>query len=71
MTLRLTDEQAADLEAVASVESVPVAEVVRRAIAAFIEERRRDPAFQRRLRASVDRQREVLDRLAPATGPRR
>ena len=64
MTLRLSDEQAAELEAIARVENVPIAEEVRRAIADLIAERRRDKAFQARLRASVERNREILERLA-------
>ena len=64
MTLRLPAEQAAELEAVAETEGVPVAEAVRQAIAAHIEQRRKDKAFQARLRASIERNREVLQRLA-------
>ena len=46
---RLDPEQAAELEAVAEVEGVPVAEAIRNAIAEHIEARRRDEAFQARL----------------------
>lgn len=64
MTLRLTDEQAEELEAIAKVENVPIAEEVRRAIAELIDARRQDRAFQARLRASMERNREILERLA-------
>ena len=64
MTLRLTNEVAADLEAIARVENVPVAEEVRVAIGRHIEERRKDVAFQARLRASLARNQEILQRLA-------
>lgn len=64
MTLRLTDEQAEELEAIARVENVPIAEEVRRAIAELIEARRQDSAFQARLRSSMERNREILERLA-------
>ncbi len=64
MTVRLTDEQAMDLEAMAQAEGIPVAEAVRQAVAAQIEARRKDKAFQARLRASLGRNRRVLQRLA-------
>jgi hypothetical protein len=64
MTLRLNDEQAAELEAIARVENVPIAEEVRKALAEHIERRRRDRDFQARLRESIKRNQEILDRLA-------
>jgi hypothetical protein len=64
MTIRLTEEQAAELDAIARVENVPIAEEVRRALAAHIAARRRDGAFQERLRESMERNREILERLA-------
>jgi predicted transcriptional regulator len=64
MTLRLTDEQAAELDAIAQVENVPVAEEVRRALAEHIAARRKDREFQARLKASIERNQEILRRLA-------
>lgn len=64
MTLRLTDEQAAELEAVAFVESRPIADVVRQAIADLIDARRGDEEFQKRLQASFQHHRAMLARLA-------
>jgi hypothetical protein len=64
MTLRLDDEQAAELEAIARVENVPIAEEVRKALAEHIARRRRDRAFQARLKASMKRNQEILERLA-------
>ncbi len=64
MTVRLPDDQATDLEAMAQVDGVPVAEAVRRAIASQIEARRKDKAFQARLQASLERNRKILERLA-------
>jgi hypothetical protein len=64
MTLRLTQEQAETLEAVAEVDGVPVAEAVRVAINEHIERRRKDKAFQDRLRASLERNRRILEILA-------
>jgi predicted DNA-binding protein len=63
-TLRLPDDQAADLEALARAEGIPIAEAVRQAIAAQIEARRKDDAFQARLRASMERNHVILERLA-------
>jgi hypothetical protein len=64
MTLRLSDEQAAELEAMALVEGVPIAKEIRKAIAEHIASRRNDRAFQDRLKASLRRHRELLQRLA-------
>ncbi len=64
MTLRLNDDQAAELEAIARIENVPIAEEVRKALAEHIERRRRDRAFQARLKASMKRNQEILNRLA-------
>jgi hypothetical protein len=64
MTLRLSDEQAAELEAMALIEAVPIAEEIRKAIAEHIAKRRKDRAFQERLKASLKRHQELLQRLA-------
>lgn len=63
-TLRLPADQAEALEAIAGVDDVSVNEEIQRAIAAHIEARRADPEFRRRLKASMDRNREILERLA-------
>jgi predicted DNA-binding protein len=64
MTLRLAQEQAEALEAVAQADGIPVAEVVRTAIDEHIQQRRKDTAFQDRLRASVERNQRILEKLA-------
>lgn len=64
MTVRLPADQAEDLEAVAQAEGIPVAEVIRRAVAEHIEGKMRDPGFQTRLRRQIERNRRVLRRLA-------
>ena len=64
MTLRLSQEQAEALEAVAQADGVPVAEAVRMAINEHIERRRKDKAFQDRLRASLERNQRILEKLA-------
>jgi hypothetical protein len=64
MTIRFDQDQAEALEAVARVEGVPISETIRRAITEHIEERRKDEEFQKRLRASLERNREILEQLA-------
>lgn len=64
MTIRFEDGQAEELEAVAKVDGMPVSEAIREAIDQHIENRRKDKEFQARLRASLDRNREILEKLA-------
>lgn len=64
MTVRLDAEQAEALEQVAQVDQVPVAEAVRKAVESHIDTRRHDPEFRVRLKASLERNREILERLA-------
>jgi predicted transcriptional regulator len=64
MTVRLDPEQAAELEAIAEVSGGPVSEEIRQAIAEHIEAKRKDKAFQARLKASIERHREILEKLA-------
>jgi Arc/MetJ-type ribon-helix-helix transcriptional regulator len=64
MTLRLPDEIAADLEAIARADETSVSDAVREAIERHIAERRKDKEFKARLRNIIERDRQVLDRLA-------
>jgi predicted transcriptional regulator len=64
MTVRLDPEQAAELEAIAEVNGGPVSEEIRQAIADHIDAKRKDKTFQARLKASIERHREILDKLA-------
>ena len=64
MTLRLDTDTAEQLEAVAQVEGVPVAEVIREALVEHIQSRRNDAGFQERLTASLERNRTILERLS-------
>jgi predicted transcriptional regulator len=64
MSLRLEDEQARALNALAMAEETSVSEVIRDAIADRIEKRRGDKDFQDRLKRAVERNREALDLLA-------
>lgn len=63
-TIRQSAEQADELDFVARVDGVPVSEAIRDAIAAHIDARRSDPAFQQRLRERIDADRNILKRLA-------
>lgn len=63
-TVRLPADQAEALEAMAAIDEVSANEEIRRAISAHIEARRADTDFQQRLQASVERNREILERLA-------
>jgi predicted transcriptional regulator len=63
-TVRLDDDQAEELEAVAKVDGLPVAEEIRQAIAERIEQRRNDEQFRARLRQSIEDNQKILDRLA-------
>lgn len=64
MTLRLSDELAADLEAMARVDDVPVSEAIRVAIDERIKARREDKQFQARLRRLMAENQRALERLA-------
>ena len=63
-TVRLDDDQAAELEAIAKVDGVSVAEEIRQAITIQIAERRKDDEFRTRLRQSIQDNQKVLERLA-------
>ncbi len=52
------------LVATTLVRAVSVNEEIRRAIATHIEARRQDADFQKRLQDSIDRNKEILERLA-------
>jgi predicted transcriptional regulator len=60
MTIRLSPEQAEELETIATVDELPVSEVVRAAIASHIAERRGDDDFRRGLRERIERAQRLL-----------
>jgi len=62
--LRLEQSVAEELEFVASVEGLTVADALRQAVAGHLESRRDDQEFQERLRASRARDRELYERLS-------
>jgi predicted transcriptional regulator len=64
MSLRLDEDQARALDAVAMACETTVSEVVRDAISERIEKLRKDTDFKARLQRAVERNREALDLLA-------
>jgi len=64
LTVRLPDDLAADTEALARVEGKSVNETIKDALAAAVEQRRRDPKFKQRIRKIIEEDRELLERLA-------
>ena len=60
MTIRLSAEQAEELNTVATVDGQPVSEVIRMAIAGHIEQRKRDAGFQDGLRQRIERAQRML-----------
>ena len=64
LTVRLSDELAADTAAIARVDGSSVNETVKQALSEAIERRRSDPNFRARLRRIVSEDQELLERLA-------
>jgi predicted transcriptional regulator len=62
MTIRLSADQADELETVASVDDQPVSEVIRAAISAHIAQRKQDEDFQQGLQARIERAQRMLDK---------
>lgn len=60
MTIRLSAEQAEQLETVATVDDQPVSEVIRAAIAEHIERRKQDGQFQDSLKGRIERAQRLL-----------
>ena len=60
MTIRLSLEQAEQLETVAAVDDLPISEVIRAAIAEHIDARRTDQAFRDSLRGRLERAESLL-----------
>lgn len=64
MSLRLPEEKAAELAAIARADDMPISEAVRVAIDNHIAAKRADKDFQKRLKQRLEEDREVLERLA-------
>lgn len=63
-SLRIPEDLAEELNAVARADDVPVSEAVRAAIYRYIADRKADPQFRVRLRELLEKDREVLERLS-------
>jgi predicted transcriptional regulator len=63
-TIRIDDELKVEVDAVAGADDVPASEVVRAALYCYIAERKSAPQFQARLRELLEKDREVIERLA-------
>jgi predicted transcriptional regulator len=61
MTIRLSHEQAEELELVAAVSRQPVSEIIRSAIAEHLETRKQDKAFRKGLRARIERAQRMIN----------
>lgn len=63
-TVRIDDGLNDEVNAVARADDVPASEVVRAALYRYIAERKTDPEFQARLHELLEKDREVIERLA-------
>jgi hypothetical protein len=64
MSLRLPDEQAADIALVARADGMHISEVMRLAAEQYVAARRKDEAFQKRLKEFLERDRKAVERLS-------
>jgi Arc/MetJ-type ribon-helix-helix transcriptional regulator len=64
ISLRLPEEIAAEIAAVARADEISVSKAIREAIEAHIATRRADKTFKDRLKRRLEEDRELLERLA-------
>lgn len=64
MSLRLSEDLAAEMASICRVDEVTILEGIRAAIYRHIAARRADKRFQERLREKLEKDREVLERLS-------
>ena len=64
MTLRIDENLADRVRAIAEVEETSVSDVIRDALAEHVERRRRDPEYQAMLKRNLRRHEELLSLLA-------
>jgi predicted DNA-binding protein len=64
ISLRLPEQVAAELAAIARTQDVPVSEVVRQAVENHIASLYADKDFQQRLKKHLEEERKILQRLA-------
>jgi predicted transcriptional regulator len=63
-SIRIEEDLKAEVDAVARADDVPASEVIRAALYRYIAERKTDPQFQSRIRELLQKDREVIERLA-------
>ena len=63
-TVRIPADEAADLEAVAAAEGISVSAEIRQAITDRVAAKRKDEDFRGRVRAIIEQNQRVLERLA-------
>jgi predicted transcriptional regulator len=63
-TVRIDDGLNDEVNAIARADGVPASEVLRAALYRYVAERKTDPQVQTRLRELLERDREVIERLA-------
>jgi antitoxin component of RelBE/YafQ-DinJ toxin-antitoxin module len=63
-SVRIDDDLDAEVNAVARAEGVSASEIVRAALYRYISECKSDPDFQVRVRKLLEKDREVIERLA-------
>lgn len=63
-TVRLEQELADDLAAVARVDGMSVSDAIREAVADLVAQRRADPDFQKALKVRMEEDRQILEQLA-------
>ena len=69
MTIRMSAEQAEELDTIAAVDGQPVSQVIRLAIAKHIEKRKREGSFQASLRKRIERDQRMLIRAKKREQP--
>lgn len=64
MTLRLSSWQHIGVRCIAEAEGKSISDVVREAIESYIEARKLDPEFQRRVHAQIEANQSILEQFA-------
>lgn len=64
ISVRISDEMVDELDQIARISGVSISEVIREAICGYFSACRTDERFQARLRERLEKDREVLERLA-------
>lgn len=63
-TVRLTEEQAVEVELVARIYGISTSDLIRIAIAEYLTKRKSEVEFRQRLARRIEQDRRILDRLA-------